>query len=282
MVTMEQVRRAIGAAIRTRVVGRGGPAKAAEIFQAVGPRWFAPGRPIRIVHADAAMFVGGMRALLMQSLHPLAMAGVAQHSDYRDDPWGRLQRTAEFLARTTYGPVDQAEAACAQVRAVHRRVVGTASDGRRYAANDPHLLRWVHVAEADSFLAAHQRFGRQRLTREQCDRYVADLAVVAEHVGVVDPPRSVGELRAALAAYRPELAATPEAREAARFLLAPPLPLVARPPYTMLAAAAIGLLPIWARLALRLPVGPVADAVVVRPAGVALMQLTRWALADAG
>jgi uncharacterized protein (DUF2236 family) len=224
------------------------------------------------------MFIGGIRAVLLQSLHPLAMAGVAQHSDFRSDPWGRLQRTADFLTRTTYGTVAQAEAACAQVRAVHRHVVGVAADGRRYAANDPHLLAWVHIAEVDSFLTAHRRFGKHPLNRTEADQYVADMAVVARALGVVEPPRSVAALRAQLAGFRPELEATPEAREAARFLVAPPLPLVARAPYSVLAAAAVGLLPLWARLSLRLPLGPVADAVVVRPAGVALMQLARWAL----
>ena len=151
-------------------------------------------------------------------------------------------------------------------------------DGRHYAANDPHLLAWVHIAEVDSFLTAHRRFGKRPLDRTERDQYVADMAVVARALGVVEPPRSVAALRAQLAGFRPELEATPEAREAARFLVAPPLPLVARAPYSVLAAAAVGLLPLWARLALRLPLGPVADAVVVRPAGVALMQLARWAL----
>ena len=278
MVPVEALRDAIAAAIRSRVGGPGGRARIEEVFSADGPRWFDRGRPIWEVHADSSMFIGGIRAVLLQSLHPLAMAGVAQHSDFRSDPWGRLQRTADFLTRTTYGTVEQAEAACAQVRAVHRRVVGVAADGRRYAANDPHLLAWVHIAEVDSFLTAHRRFGKRPLDRTERDQYVADMAVVARALGVVEPPRSVAALRAQLAAFRPELEATPDAREAARFLVAPPLPLVARAPYSVLAAAAVGLLPLWARLALRLPLGPVADAVVVRPAGVALMQLTRWAL----
>ena len=105
------------------------------------------------------MFVGGMRALLLQSLHPLAMAGVAEHSDYRHDPWGRLQRTADFLAATTFGPESEAERAVARVRAVHEHVQGVAADGRPYRANDPHLLRWVHLAELESFLVAYRRYG---------------------------------------------------------------------------------------------------------------------------
>jgi uncharacterized protein (DUF2236 family) len=272
------VREAIAHAIRSRVAGPGGRERAGEIFETEGPRWFGRDRPIRAVHGDSSMFVGGVRAILLQSLHPLAMAGVAQHSDYQRDPWGRLQRTADFLARTTYGPADQAEAACRRVRAVHEHVVGVARDGRRYAANDPHLMRWVHLVEVDSFLAAYQRYGVGRLDRAERNGYVADMAAVARALGVPDPPTSVAGLRAGLAAYRPELQSTPEAREAARFLLAPPLPLAIRTPYGLLAVAGLGLLPLWARLALRLPLGPVTDTVVVRPAGAAMLHLTRWAL----
>jgi uncharacterized protein (DUF2236 family) len=104
------------------------------------------------------MFPAGIRALLLQSLHPLAMAGVAAHSGYKGDPWGRLQRTSEFLATTTFGTIEHAEQQIARVRRIHERVRGTAPDGRAYAASDPHLLRWVHVTEADSFLTAFQRY----------------------------------------------------------------------------------------------------------------------------
>lgn len=272
------VKDVIAGAIRSRVVGPQGRARVVEIYDADGPRWFGPERPIRAVHADSSMFVGGIRAILLQSLHPLAMAGVAQHSDYRDDPWGRLQRTADFLARTTYGTVTQAEDACRRVQAVHEHVVGFAPDGRPYAASDPHLLTWVHVAEVDSFLSAYQRYGAKRLDLAGCDDYVADMAVVARTLGVPHPPTSLAELRASLRSFGPELRATREAREAARFMLAPPLPLTVRTPYSVLAVAALGLLPLRARLALRLPLGPVADAVVVRPAGSAMIHLTRWAL----
>jgi uncharacterized protein (DUF2236 family) len=278
MDALEAVRRAIADAIRSRVAGPDGPERADEIFGTEGPRWFARGRPIREVHGDAAMFIGGVRAILLQSLHPLAMAGVADHSDYRADPWGRLQRTADFLARTTFGTAEQAEAACARVRAVHRHVNGIARDGRPYDASDPHLLLWVHLAEVDSFLATHQRYGERRLSLEECDAYAADMAVVARRLGVPDPPTTMAGVRSGLVAFRPELRATGEARDAARFLLAPPIPLAARAPYGMLALAAVGLLPLWARVALRLPVGPVAETVVVRPAGAAVIHLARWAL----
>jgi uncharacterized protein (DUF2236 family) len=277
-VDVSGVRQGIAGAIRSRVSGPGGTDEVRELFFAPGPRWFAPDRPIYAVHRDVAMFVGGLRALLLQSLHPLAMAGVLAHSDFRDDPWGRLQRTASFLARTTFGPASEASRACAVVRAVHEHVVGVAPDGRPYAANDPHLLLWVHLAEVDSFLAAHQRYGSPRLSRRECDGYVEDMARVARELGVVSPPTSVRGLRAALAEFRPELRATAGAREAARFLLAPPMPLVARGGYAVLSAAAVSLLPFWAQVELRLPVLPVAERVVVRPAGRVLMDVVRWAL----
>ena len=276
---MDQIRQAIAQAVRGRVVGPGGAERARELFATEGPRWFVPGSPIFRVHSDVSMFVGGLRALLLQSLHPLAMAGVAQHSDYKADPWGRLQRTADFLAATTFGTEDQASAACARVRAVHQRVRGVASDGRPYTANDPHLLRWVHVTEVESFLLAHDRYGERRLGPRQRDRYVADMARVASELGVPDPPRDVASLTRTIGSFRTELAGTAEAREAARFLLAPPLPPAAVGPYALLSAAAIGLLPRWARRPLELPWLPVTETIAVRPAGRTLVRGLRWALA---
>src|SRR5512139_2455134 len=163
---VQQVRSRLGERLFARVAGPEGPARRKRIHGTPGPRWFPEGSAIRQVHGDASMFVGGVRALLLQSLHPLAMAGVAAHSGYKGDPWGRLQRTSHFLAVTTFGTAEDAEEMVARIRAVHETVRGTAPDGRPYAASDPHLLRWVHVAEVDSFLAAHQRFGRSPLDAE--------------------------------------------------------------------------------------------------------------------
>jgi uncharacterized protein (DUF2236 family) len=275
----ERVRGWLAQQVRGRVVGPSAPSRAAELFTAPGDRWFTEDAPIRRVHADASMFVGGLRALLLQSLHPLAMAGVAEHSDYRSDPWGRLQRTADFLAATTFGPAAEAERAVAIVRRVHEHVRGTASDGREYSALDPRLLRWVHLAEVDSFLAAHDRYGDAPLTGDERDRYVRDTAVVARALGVPAPPESVRSLRDQLRSFRPELRGTREAREAARYLLLqPPLPVAARPAYAMLGGAAVALLPRWARGPLRLPYLPVAEAVALRPAGDLVTRTLRWAL----
>jgi uncharacterized protein (DUF2236 family) len=279
MATSDDLRGWIAEQVRGRVVGPDAAQRHAE-FDAVGDdRWFDDDAVIRRVHADSAMFVGGLRALLLQSLHPLAMAGVADHSDYRTDPWGRLQRTAQFMAATTFGSTEQADAAVARVRAVHEHVVGTAPDGRPYRANDPHLLRWVHVAEVDSFLAAYRRYGAEPLSDEQADEYVAQMARVARALGVPAPPESVRSLHDQIRSFRRELHGTREARDVARYLLwQPPMPLAARAPYGVLAASAVGLLPRWARRPLGLPWLPVAEAVVVRPAGEVVTRTLRWAL----
>jgi len=279
---IDTLQRRLGAALFARVAGPQGPANR-ERFAAAGPRWFAADRPIRRVHGDAAMFVGGLRALLLQSLHPLAMTAVAQHSDYRNDPWGRLQRTSTFLAATAFGTADDAQYAVDQVRRIHTYITGTSADGQPYRADDPHLLRWVHVAEADSFLRCHQRYGARPLDADGCDGYVADAAVVAEALGIPDPPRTVRELEAELAGYRPELHAIPEARDAARFLVwNPPLPLVARGPYALLAAVAVAELPAWARRELRLPLPPLAGSVLLPPVGHGVVGAVRWVMASRG
>ena len=274
------MRDGLGQRLFGMVAGPEGPANRARIHDTPGPRWFAEDRPIRRVHGDASMFVGGLRALLLQSLHPLAMAGVAEHSDYRGDPWGRLQRTSTFLAVTTFGPADDAQRAVDKVRGIHRRVHGIAADGRPYEASDPHLLGWVHVAEVDSFLRAHQLYGARPLDQQERDDYVADTARVAAALGVVDPPHTEDELAQRISDYRPELAGTAAARDAAKFLLlTPPLPLLAKPPYAVLAATSVAMLPAWARLPLRLPYLPPLEATAVRVAGRTLVGGIRWALA---
>ena len=276
---LEPVRRIVADAVRSRVVGPNADNRAQELFEATGERWFAEDRPIRIIHADSCMFIGGLRALLFQSLQPLAMAGVASHSDYKADPWGRLQRTADFLAATTFGPATEAQRAIDMVKRVHTRVVGTADDGRPYSANDPHLLKWVHIAEVDSFLAAHAKFGEIELSPEQRDGYVLDMSRIATALGVIDAPTTVAELADQIASYRPELRTSAPARDAARYLLlTPPLPIYQRPIYGLLGAAAVSLMPLWTRFPLRLPWLPVSERAVVRPAAQTLTKTLRWAL----
>ncbi len=269
----------LGEVIFHRVAGPEGEAHRDRIHGREGPRWFESGSPIAEVHGDASMFVGGMRALLMQTLHPAAMRAVSEHSGYRGDMWGRLHRTSRFLAVTTFGHEDDAQQAIEIVRSIHTRVTGEMPDGTPYAASDPHLLRWVHVAEVDSFLHAHTLYGRHTLDQAGRDTYLDQAARIAEELGAVDVPHSEAELRDCLAAYRPELRGTPEAREAVKhLLLTPPLPLVARAPYGVLAAAAVASMPAWTRPQLRLPLLPLAERTVVRAMGTAATATIRWAM----
>ncbi|GAA1721613.1 hypothetical protein GCM10009809_16580 [Isoptericola hypogeus] len=275
--SVERLRVRVGDALFLKVAGPDGHDNRDRIHLTPGPRWFAPESPIARVHADASMFVGGLRALLLQSLHPLAMAGVAGHSGYRGDPWGRLARTSTFLATTTFATTDDAQAMVDRVRAVHARIRGKAPDGRPYRASDPHLLTWVHVAEADSFLAAHQRYGERPLTPDESDEYVAQSARVARALGAVVVPESVAELREAIDSYRPELEATPADLDTAHFLLRePPLPGPVRLPYGLLAAGAVSLLPPWARDALG--VDTRFRRAVGGPAGAAAVRGVRWGM----
>ncbi len=276
------VRERLGQQLFLRVAGPDGAVHAERIHVTEGPRWFDRDSPIARVHGDAAMFVGGIRAVLLQTLHPAAMRGVAEHSGYRGDMWGRLARTSRFIAVTTFGTTDDAEQAVAAVRAIHERVTGTMPDGTPYAANDPHLLGWVHAAEVDSFLRAHTVYGVDPLVGEERDIYVAQAAEVARRLGVVDPPTTEAGLAETLAAYRPELRGTPEARDAVAYLvLHPELPLFARAPYGVLVAAAVGLMPRWTRLPLRLPWLPVSERTVVRGLGGLATGTIRWAMAPA-
>ncbi len=278
---MESARTRLATALLGRVAGDDHRDKHDRIHFSPGDRWFEPGSAIQRVHGDASMFVGGLRALLLQSLHPQAMAAVAGHSGYRGDPWGRLQRTSTFLAVTTFGTAADAERVVGHVRDVHERVRGKDEDGVPYRASDPHLLDWVHVAEVDSFLRAHQLYGENPLDDAGCDEYVAQAAVVARKLGGVDVPTDVASLGHALARYRGELRGTQAARDAARFLLVhPPLPLAARMPYGALAGAGVAMLPRWTRRPLGLPYAPPVEATVVRASGHAMVRAIRWALAD--
>ncbi|MFM7820221.1 MAG: oxygenase MpaB family protein [Actinomycetota bacterium] len=271
------MREKIATNLRARVVGPNANQRTYEIMDAPGERWFAEDRPIRLVHGDASMFIGGLRALLLQSLHPLAMAGVANYSDYRKDPWGRLQRTADFLAATSFGPADEAQKIVDRVKAVHLKVNGVASDGRKYSATDPHLLKWVHVAEIDSFLWTYQKFSKAPLDQAGRDGYVKDAAFVARQVGVVDPPETEAEMRAVIQSYRPELKSTRESRDATKYLLfKPPLPGAAKIAYWLLVLATIATLPIWTRIPLRVPYLPIVERVILRPLGYMMTAAIRW------
>ena len=214
--------------------------------------WFGAGSTVWEVNGSLATLVGGVRALLLQACHPLALAGVEQHSNYREEPLGRLQRTNLFVTTSTFGSSSQAEAATSLVRRVHESVVGMAPDGRPYSASDPRLLMWVHVGLVDSMLVAAQHY---HLAPVAADEYVAGMALVGEALGVIDPPLSELALKAELASFADELAGGPAAESVARFLRFPglALPVGAWAPYLVLSRAAVDLLPPWAHPLLHTP-----------------------------
>jgi uncharacterized protein (DUF2236 family) len=277
--TLPNPRASIARAVRDRIAGDF-EAQHAQIWRE-GERWFHEQDAIWRVHADTSMFIGGIRALLMQSLHPVALHAVVDHAGFQRDFWGRFQRTSRYLALTTYGTIPDAERAIAVVRAIHRRVTGTTPDGRPYAAEDPHLLMWVHVAEVDSFLQAFQVFGAEKLTSADADEYVRQMGSVAVRLGLVDPPDTVAELMSILDSYRPELSGAGPAQDASNLLLVhPPFAGVTRAAYHVLAASAVSILPTWARTELLLPALPITERALIRPLGRSAMQTLRWALSD--
>ena len=242
------------------------------------PGLFGPGSMVWRVHGELpSMLIGGISALMLQTLHPLAMAGVDQHSDFRNDPFSRLRNTSEFIAMTSFGSAEGAEQAFARVRAVHVPVRGRASDGRRYSASDPDLLTWVHVALVRSFLAGYQRYSGSPLDRPQRDRYFDEVAVLAERLGAHHVPRSERAVRDYLEGMRPELVATPAALDTIAFLMSPPGQRPAeRLLYPAIAHAAADLLPPWARHKLNIDDPPGIQVAVGRRAAGAVGALMRW------
>lgn len=204
------------------------------------------------VHCDIATLVAGPRALLMQALHPGAMAGVHDWSRYREDPFGRLTGTIRWITTVSYGATEQARSASAWVSKLHERVQGTysAADGRTvpYAANDPDLLTWVHLAFADSFLRTYERYAAQAVPGG-ADAYVRDWAVAGELMGVPNPPRSVAELDGQLAQIWASgiLRADERVADAVRFIRRPPLPGALKATYPILFNGAVATLPARAR-----------------------------------
>ena len=232
------------------------------------PGLFGPDSVTWRVHADPSMALAGLRALLLQAVHPLAMAGVAQHSDFRGDPWGRLFRTADFVALTTYGTRREALRAAARVRGIHRKLAGVEPEsGTAYRVDDPDLLLWVHCCEVESFLSTAVRCGLRLSPRER-DAYYAEQVRSAELVGIDarDVPASVREMHDYFVDVQPHLRVTAEARRTARFVLWPPMPSLvalgtpARPGWVALAAAAGAMMPRWARRLYSLPGLPTTDA----------------------
>jgi uncharacterized protein (DUF2236 family) len=244
------------------------------------PGLFGPGSVTWRVHADPSMLIGGLSALLLQTLHPLAMAGIAEHSNYREDPLGRLGRTGSFVTGTTYGSTETAERLIRLVKRIHRKVRGTAADGRRYSASDPDLVTWVHVTEVFSFLRAHQRFVPFPVRGELADRYYHEMATVAERLGAIDVPRTRAAMRAHLREMRPQLEVSEQTLDAVGFLTAPapdPLNPLLAGAHQVVVQASVGLLPAWARQMLGMRHPTLVDWATVLPATHLLMGALRFA-----
>jgi uncharacterized protein (DUF2236 family) len=218
------------------------------------------------VHAEPILALGGLRALYLQTLYPRAMAGVRQNSSYRDDPWGRLERTASYVATVVYGTTSQADEAGERVRRLHARLRATDPDtGERFRIDEPDLLRWVHVTEVDSFLTTARRAGLA-LDDGEADRYLHEQRRAAELVGLTrdQVPGSVAEVRDYYREVLPRLRMTKEAAESLLFLSTPPMPwglgyTPARAAWLGVSALAVSLLPPWARKLYGLPGLPTTD-----------------------
>jgi len=234
------------------------------------------------VHADLpSMMVGGIAALMLQALHPLAMAGVDDHSDFRVDPLGRLRRTSAFVAAVTFGAMPLVEQHVAMVRAIHTRVKGVAADGRPYSANDPELLTWVHTVEHGCFLWAYQRHSGKPLSVREADRYLDEVAAVAIRLGAHWVPRSQEQLESYFRRIRPQLYRGPQARRAFDFLeqgaFEDP---VTRAIYALQVRTAKATLPAWARRAAGIELLPLEELLVTGPAFDLLARLLRWGVGE--
>jgi len=243
------------------------------------PGLFGPDSVCWQVHGDfTSMLVGGISALLLQALHPLALAGVWDHSNFREDLLGRLRRTGQFISGTTYGARTDADWLIDKVRHIHLRVVGTAPDGRPYAASDPQLLTWVHVAEVHSFLQSHLRYRNPQLCAVDQDRYYDEVALIAQRLGATGIPRSRLEVARYLEAIRPQLCCDDRSREILQILLNAPAPsAIAAPAGKLLTQAGIDLLPTWAQELFDLRIGA-ARSQLIRRAVQSVAPTLRWAV----
>ncbi len=236
----------------------GRPAWVDRIAEGQDAGYFAPGSAPWVVHGGLATLVAGIRALLMQTLHPGAMAGVHDWSRYKQDPLGRLAGTIQWLITVTFADTATARAESQRVGKYHDRVKGTYFDVHgnevAYAAGDPELLSWVHIVFTDAFLGCHELWGEP--IPGGADAYVRDWAIAGELVGVANPPRSRAELAAQLEAFRPVLKSDDRVAEAVRFIRNPPLRRSMLPAYRVLFAGAVASLPVEHRRMLGLRRSP--------------------------
>jgi len=243
---------------------------------------YGPESVVWRVHADLpSMMVGGIAALMLQALHPLAMAGVDEHSDFRVDPLGRLRRTAAFVAAVTFGATPLVERSIAMVRAIHGRVTGTAADGRPYSANDPELLTWVHTAEHACFLWSYQRHSGHPLSSRDTDRYLDEVGEVALRLGAHWVPRNQEQLESYFRRLRPQLYRGPQARRAFDFLAEGAFDdSVTRAVYALQVRKAEATLPPWAQRAAGIQLLPFEETLVIGPAFDLFARLLRWGVGE--
>ncbi len=233
--------------------------------------------PIRMVHAGVvSMLVGGIRSLLLQMLHPHALQGVLDHSDFRADMHGRLRRTARFIAVTTFAHRDDAMAAIERVNRIHAQVSGTLPDGTPYSATDPRTLAWVHVAEATSFLEAHLAIVRPSMPAAEQDEYFHQFALIAHALGADPVPETRAEAEALIAELRGDLATSDAAREVAQLVLSQRPEGAPAAVQRTLGTAAVDLLPPYARMMLGLQ-RPLVGALPARMATRTMSETLRWA-----
>ncbi|NVE94545.1 oxygenase MpaB family protein [Altererythrobacter lutimaris] len=238
---------------------------------------FEKDTPIRMVHADlVGMMVGGIRGLLLQMLHPHALQGVLDHSNFREDMHGRLRRTARFIAVTTFGHRDDARAAIERVNRIHAKVTGTLPDGNTYEATNPRTLAWVHVTEATSFLAGYKRHVRPDMPNHEQDEYFRQFAIIARALGADPVPETRSEAEALFRELRVDLRTSAEAREVAQLVLNQKPP--GTPPglQAMLGAEAVAMLPSFARSMLGLT-RPGLATIPARAATWGMGKTLRWA-----
>jgi uncharacterized protein (DUF2236 family) len=241
---------------------------------------YPPDSVIWRVHGDVVtMMIGGVASLFMQMLHPSVLAGVWDHSNFREDALGRLRRTARFIAVTTYGERSQAEAAIARVRRIHEAIGGTLPDGTPYRATDPAALAWVHATESWCFLEAWLRYGDPHMSLADRDAYFAQAAQIGRALGADPVPEIHAAARLYIEQQRPSLEASPRAHEVARFLIERKATRASLGPVqAMVFAAAIDLLPLWAR-DMHGFATPVVSRPLVRAAAGSMAATFRWAFA---
>jgi uncharacterized protein (DUF2236 family) len=243
----------------------------AEVRERSGPSndesLFGPGSVTWRVHADRVFAIGGVRALILQALHPLTMAAVAQQRGFEEDFWGRLDRTGAYVSTLTYAPAHEARRTAAKIRGIHRKLLGTnPTTGDTFRLDRPDLLLWVHCCEVESFLNTARRAGAP-ITPDDADAYLHEQVLAAELVGIPAGlvPSSVAEMTEYFHDVRSQLRLTDDARRGVRVLALPPMPkrvrllTPARPAWAGLAGVAFALLPAWARRMYRLPGLPTTD-----------------------